>query len=143
MWGYPLRKEWCEGDSVDLTDDDLDMAPIGPLLRYFRKRADWSQRALADAAGLSDGLIGNVERGTRNLGVETVEAVAEALHLSEQDHDRLVAARKRYANSTGTTRGVPGERTPWDLILEGQREITAVLYELRDALRDDRRRTDD
>ena len=72
-----------------------DTLEIGDLLRSFRA-GKMTQRELADAIGVTDGLIGNVERGTRNLGRENAEKVADALGLSKRERGELLAARDRY-----------------------------------------------
>lgn len=113
-------------------DDGVNRGAIGGLLRTYRKRADLTQEALAEAAGVTGGLIGNVERGTRNLGPETLERVADALQLSEHERQELNEARKLYADSSAASAkaGPP----PWAEILEAQRELSAQQREISDRL---------
>lgn len=103
-------------------DLDLDSAPIGVLVRHLRERTGMSQRELALASGVSDGMIGNVERGTRNLGHATVDAVAKALRLSRRERAALVTARDRYAAEAS---GQAGEGF----------DITARVEAVEDAMR--------
>lgn len=87
-------------------------ASIADLVRRFRNRHGLSQAELAAAAGVSDGMIGNVERGTRNLGAETVDRVADALDLTDGERGELIQARKRFGKTLDTSRSP--ESKSWD-----------------------------
>lgn len=50
-------------------------------LRYMRSAKGWSQEDLADAVGLHRTYIGSIERGERNLGIDNVERLANALQI--------------------------------------------------------------
>ena len=55
---------------------------IGRKLRQYRQKQGYSQEALADRAGLHPTYIGQVERGEKNITVETlgkITAVFEEL----------------------------------------------------------------
>ncbi|MFD9545681.1 helix-turn-helix domain-containing protein [Streptomyces sp. NPDC060022] len=68
---------------------------LGPLLRGFRHAAGLTLEELADAAGVSDRAIGDMERGhSRGPQARTVQALAEALGLGVQDTDMLLAAAR-------------------------------------------------
>ena len=45
---------------------------IGRKLRQYRQKQGYSQEALADRAGLHPTYIGQVERGEKNITVETL-----------------------------------------------------------------------
>ena len=94
--------------------NDLESKSIGELLKRFRE-GRYTQRELALAAGLSDGMIGNVERGTRNLGADNVDAIADALGLEDGEREALHSARKRYAGNRGMD---PMERNIHDVVLQ-------------------------
>jgi transcriptional regulator with XRE-family HTH domain len=124
---------YVSGNVMHVTaDDGASRSAIGELLRTYRKRSDLTQEQLAEAAGVTGGLIGNVERGTRNLGPETVERVADALRLSTTERQELNEARRRYAESSAasTKAGPP----PWAEILDAQRELSAQQREISDRL---------
>lgn len=48
-------------------------------IRSFRKREELSQEDLADRAGLHRTYIGSIERGERNVSIDNIQRVAEAL----------------------------------------------------------------
>lgn len=55
---------------------------FGEHLREMRTAKGFSQEALADAAGLHRTYISSVERGERNVTLETIEKLAKALGIS-------------------------------------------------------------
>ncbi len=66
------------------------------LLRAWRKRENsMTQEELAARTGISAGMVGNVERGARLYGPEALAAVAEALHLSDDEIAQLERAQER------------------------------------------------
>ncbi len=60
-------------------DDD---AIVGGQLRALRKAKGLSQQQLADAAGLSIGLVSQIERGVSSASVRTLRALTEALGVT-------------------------------------------------------------
>jgi len=65
------------------------------LLREFREQAGFTQEELAERAGLSADAIGLLERGARQRPQRhTVQRLAEALGLAEDDRARLAAAAR-------------------------------------------------
>ncbi|MFI6729325.1 helix-turn-helix domain-containing protein [Streptomyces sp. R-74717] len=68
---------------------------LGPLLRGFRHAARLTLEELAEASGVSDRAIGDMERGrSRGPQARTVRALADALGLSSEDSDCLLAAAR-------------------------------------------------
>ncbi len=51
-------------------------------IRQLRKRKKLSQEEFADVCGLHRTYIGSVERGERNLTLESIETIAKALRVS-------------------------------------------------------------
>jgi transcriptional regulator with XRE-family HTH domain len=54
---------------------------IGQRLRALRKERDLTQERLGHLAGLSGKFIGEVERGEKSISIDSLYAVAIALHL--------------------------------------------------------------
>lgn len=52
---------------------------FGQRVRQYRKLKRISQEALADACGLHRTYIGGIERGERNVSLNNVEKIANAL----------------------------------------------------------------
>ncbi|MBN2291988.1 MAG: helix-turn-helix transcriptional regulator [Pirellulales bacterium] len=58
---------------------------FGDKLRKLRKKKEVSQEELADRAGLHRTYVSSVERGERNVSLETIDKLARALNLSLRD----------------------------------------------------------
>jgi transcriptional regulator with XRE-family HTH domain len=76
-------------------------ATIGELLRRYRRKAGYSQEALAEQAGLSAAAIAALEQGVRRAPYrETVGALVEALGLADvarrEFEEAAARARRRY-----------------------------------------------
>jgi transcriptional regulator with XRE-family HTH domain len=54
---------------------------VGNRIRELRKAKGWTQEQLAEAAGLHYSYIGGVERGDRNISLETLEKIILALKV--------------------------------------------------------------
>ena len=54
---------------------------IGRKLRQFRQKKGYSQETLADRAGLHPTYIGQVDRGEKNITVETLAKITTALGI--------------------------------------------------------------
>ena len=55
---------------------------FGYVLRELRTEAGLSQEAFADKCGLHRTYIGSIERGEKNITIETADKIAKALGLS-------------------------------------------------------------
>lgn len=58
---------------------------FGRAVRDFRERIGISQEELANRSGLHRTYISDVERGTRNIGLGNIEAIAKGLEVSMVD----------------------------------------------------------
>ncbi|MEV2216054.1 NB-ARC domain-containing protein [Streptomyces sp. NPDC050997] len=77
---------------------------LGPLLRGFRHAAGMTLEELAEASDVSDRAIGDMERGhSRGPQARTVQALATALGLRQEDADALLAAARYGRRRTGRT----------------------------------------
>jgi transcriptional regulator with XRE-family HTH domain len=55
---------------------------FGQRLRALRVRKGWTQVELADYLGLDRGYISNIERGQRNITLETVQIIARGFGVT-------------------------------------------------------------
>jgi transcriptional regulator with XRE-family HTH domain len=78
------------------------VVPLSTLLRQFRDERGINQAELASMAGISAGMIGHVEAGTRALGADKAELVATVLQLNDDERRQLMEARKRTSDLLST-----------------------------------------
>jgi transcriptional regulator with XRE-family HTH domain len=58
---------------------------VGRRIRDLRQAKGWSQEKLAEEADLDRTYIGRIERGEKNIGVENLVRIAQALGSSAAD----------------------------------------------------------
>jgi transcriptional regulator with XRE-family HTH domain len=66
---------------VDVATEDISAAPLGQRIRELRAVRGLTLTALAEEAGLSTGLISQVERGLSDPSLETLRRVAKVLDV--------------------------------------------------------------
>ncbi|MBS6510397.1 MAG: helix-turn-helix transcriptional regulator [Clostridiales bacterium] len=54
---------------------------IGKRIAVLREKAGLSQRQLAEALGVTQGMIGQIERGTKGVSLQLGKAMAAALNV--------------------------------------------------------------
>lgn len=59
--------------------------PVGQHVRARRKQAGLSQEELAERAGLSYKFLGEVERGTENVSLDSLARIAKVLKVKLAD----------------------------------------------------------
>lgn len=64
-------------------------------LRAFRAERGWSQEQFADRCGLHRTYIGAIERGERNVTLNTLNHIASALEVSSAE---LISESRRAKN---------------------------------------------
>lgn len=60
-------------------------ALFGNRLRQLRKARGWSQEEFAHQVGLDRSYMGGVERGERNVSLENICLIADALNVSPSE----------------------------------------------------------
>ena len=87
--------------------DERGPAPVGELISGYRRDAALTQRELADAAGVSIGVVRDLEQGrTAHLQPASASRLASALRLDRQQAAELFPARRGRTGSAGP--GRPG-----------------------------------
>lgn len=54
-------------------------------VRYYRKKAGFTLKGLAEKSGLAHSTIGNVETGVSNPGPEFIQKISEVLNISAEE----------------------------------------------------------
>jgi transcriptional regulator with XRE-family HTH domain len=60
-------------------------AEFGSAVRFWRKQRGYSQDALAKRSDLHRTYVSDVERGTRNISLQSIVKIADALEVSIPD----------------------------------------------------------
>jgi len=74
---------------------------FGLAVRTARQRLEISQEQLADACNLHRTYIGSVERGERNITLQNIFAIAEALNTSASELIKCAEAILSIENRRG------------------------------------------
>ena len=61
--------------------DDSFIKKFGKKIRRRRIKADFSQEKLAELSGLHRTYVGAVERGERNISLQNIKRIADALNI--------------------------------------------------------------
>ncbi len=59
----------------------LDYTKTGERVRRFRKEKGWSQEELARKCGISQNFVGQIERGTRSMSLDTFARLCTVLEI--------------------------------------------------------------
>ena len=107
---------------------DTDAAAFGSLLKQHRRDAWLTQEDLAERSGLSVRTIRGLERGEGHRPrPDTVDLLARALGLSEEEHDLLVVAARRRGVVTAPvaspSSSLPSPATP---LVGREEELTGI-----------------
>ena len=62
-----------------------DFRAIGNRLLAIRKKAGLTQAELAERAGLADRTDADIERGTANMRIDTLQRICGALHITPDE----------------------------------------------------------
>lgn len=65
-----------------VTTEHIDYRAIGKRIRVGRVRAELTQEKLAELVDLAPSYMSNIENGKTKLGLPTIVAIANALHMT-------------------------------------------------------------
>ncbi|NEA48966.1 helix-turn-helix transcriptional regulator [Streptomyces sp. SID10815] len=109
----------------------LNVGNLGEYLREQRRNAQLSLRQLADAAGVSNPYLSQIERGLRKPSAEVLQQVAKALRISAEtlyvragilDAERDGDERRREGATRAAVLADPE-------LTEGQKQVLLQVYE--------------
>lgn len=63
----------------------FDVREIGNKLLKVRKKAGLTQAEVAELSGLSDRTYADIERGSANMRVETLQRICQTLHITPDE----------------------------------------------------------
>ncbi|OXM83697.1 helix-turn-helix domain-containing protein [Paenibacillus rigui] len=66
---------------------------VGERIRFFRKNRGLTQEQLGEKVELPQSYIGGIERGEKNISLETLERIVDALKI--EPSDVLTSGKKR------------------------------------------------
>ena len=81
----------CFGDSFEYRGDRAGMERMeevmgmGERVAEFRKRANLTQEELAQKAGVTQGMIGQIERGTKTVSIQLAKTLAKVFEVDILD----------------------------------------------------------
>jgi tetratricopeptide (TPR) repeat protein/transcriptional regulator with XRE-family HTH domain len=111
------------------------VSTFGELLRTYRATAGLTQEELAERVGMSARGISDLERGVRRTPYRrTVELLAEALHLTQEEHDVFLQAARRGEKSVPPSTDAPANVRGSFPPLVGRRSELVLLQHLLDGL---------
>ena len=103
----------------------LKVGSVGEYIRDQRKSAEYSLRQLADAAGVSNPYLSQIERGLKKPSAEILQQIAKALRISAETlYVRAGILEERDGNSD-----VVGAILADTAIAERQKRVLLDIYE--------------
>ena len=64
---------------------DMINVKLGNKIRFLRKKANYSQEEFADKVGVHRTYIGCIERGEKNVTIQTIKKISVALGIKIED----------------------------------------------------------
>ena len=71
---------------------------IGDIVKYHRKKAGLSQKALADIAGIGKTVVFDIEKGKETVQFKSIESVFKALNINILFDSPLMEKWKKEKN---------------------------------------------
>ncbi|MEU5031207.1 helix-turn-helix domain-containing protein [Streptomyces milbemycinicus] len=104
----------------------LNVGTLGEFLREQRRSAQLSLRQLADAAGVSNPYLSQIERGLRKPSAEILQQIAKALRISAETlYVQAGILDERERDETETRSVILAD----PLINERQKQVLLQIYE--------------
>jgi transcriptional regulator with XRE-family HTH domain len=115
---------------------DEDDSTFGQFIRSQRELQDLTMRQLADAVGISNPYLSQIERGLRDPSARVLEAIADNLEMSAETLKKHQARPRAAGPASGEEAAVIAAiRADKDLSADQRRALIQV-YEAFVALRD-------
>ncbi|GAA2489207.1 hypothetical protein GCM10010406_26700 [Streptomyces thermolineatus] len=104
----------------------LNVGNVGEYLREQRRNAQLSLRQLADAAGVSNPYLSQIERGLRKPSAEILQQLAKALRISAETlYVQAGILDERDRQGEGVRQAVMGD----PVLNERQKQVLLQIYE--------------
>lgn len=71
------------------------VSSVALTVRHFRKMLDISQECLAERSGLDRTYISGIERGVRNITLDSLDSIIRALNVSTSEFLSIVIKNTR------------------------------------------------
>ncbi|MFJ8040612.1 helix-turn-helix domain-containing protein [Kitasatospora sp. NPDC096147] len=108
----------------------LNVGSLGEYIREQRRNAQYSLRQLADAAGVSNPYLSQIERGLRKPSAEILQQIAKALRISAETlYVQAGILDERPEAGPGETPGVRAAVLADPSISERQKQALLAVYE--------------
>jgi len=103
----------------------LTVASLGDYIRDQRKSAQYSLRQLADAAGVSNPYLSQIERGLKKPSAEILQQIAKALRISAE----TLYVRAGFLEERGSASDVVGAILADPQLAERHKRVLIDIYE--------------
>lgn len=104
----------------------LNVGSLGEYIREQRRHAQYSLRQLADAAGVSNPYLSQIERGLRKPSAEILQQIAKALRISSETlYVRAGILEERQEQGLELRASILGD----PLISERQKQVLLAVYD--------------
>ncbi|MEV4616992.1 helix-turn-helix transcriptional regulator [Kitasatospora sp. NPDC049258] len=104
----------------------LNVGSLGEYIREQRRNAQYSLRQLAEAAGVSNPYLSQIERGLRKPSAEILQQIAKALRISAETlYVQAGILEERHGEAPGLRVAILAD----PLINERQKQALLAVYE--------------
>ncbi|GAA3059220.1 helix-turn-helix transcriptional regulator [Kitasatospora albolonga] len=108
----------------------LNVGSLGEYIREQRRNAQYSLRQLADAAGVSNPYLSQIERGLRKPSAEILQQIAKALRISAETlYVQAGILEERPQAEPGETPGLRAAVLADRQLNERQKQALLAVYE--------------